>query len=91
MEITLENLRKFGLHYGELRIVDSRGTNRKLEDGTPDIWELAEKADRFWSEGRWYDRAEMERLLDRMEPANVSQIPLAELEHMETDPNFEEE
>jgi len=74
MEVTLENLRKFALHSGELRIVDSTGATRKLENGTPDIWELAERADRFWCEGTWHDRAQMERILDRMLPANPQQI-----------------
>jgi len=85
MEINLENLRKFVAHYGEVSIVDSTGTGRKLKDGTPDVWDLALKADRFRLEGRWLNRAEMEKQLDRMKPANVSQVGLAGLEHMETD------
>jgi hypothetical protein len=88
MDITLVTLRKFALHYGPVSILDSTGATRKLEDGNPDIWELAERADKFWVEGRWHTRAEMEKLLDRMEPANVSQVSLAELEHTEKDPRW---
>ena len=88
MEVTLENLRKFVRHYGDLTILDSTGTSHKLKDGTPDVWEVAEKADTFWCEGRKYTRAQMETLLDRMQPANASQIGLTDLEHMETDPKW---
>jgi hypothetical protein len=87
MEITLENLHKFVAHYGEVSIVDSTGMTRKLKDGTPDVWELAAKADKFRFEGRWLSRAEMGKQLDRMKPANVSQVSLAGLEHMKTDPD----
>jgi hypothetical protein len=88
MEITLENLRKFVGHYGAVKVVDSTGATRTLKDGAPDVWELATKADTFFCEGRWHNREEMEHLLDRMAPANVSQIGIGLLEHMETEPKW---
>ena len=89
MEITLENLHKFVAHYGDVSILDSAGKTRKLKDGTPDVWELAAKGDKFRFEGRWLTRAEMGKQLDRMKPAHVSQVSLAAMEHMRPDPKRE--
>jgi hypothetical protein len=83
MEITLENLRKYVKQYGVVSILDSTGQAQKLQDGTPDVWELAERADRFRCDGRWHDRSAMEKILDRLKPANAAQISHADVEHME--------
>jgi hypothetical protein len=89
MEITLENLHKFVAQYGEVSIADSTGQTHKLKDGTPDVWDLAVKADRFRFGGRWLNRTEMEKHLDRIKPGgDVFQIDLADLDHMETDPKW---
>jgi hypothetical protein len=75
MEITLETLHKFARQYaqGPISIVDSTGTTRKLQDGQPDVWELAQKADQFWYAGALYRRADFARLMeDAMRPAAIS-------------------
>lgn len=71
-----------------MSVEDSTGITRTLKDGTPDVWDLAAKADRFKLEGRWLSRVEMEKQLDQMKPANVSQISLVDSEHMDTDPKW---
>jgi hypothetical protein len=82
MEITLETLHKFARQFaqGPINIVDSTGTTRKLEDGRPDVWELALKADQFWYAGTSYPRANFAQLMeDAMRPANPVQIGLPDL------------
>ncbi len=79
MEITLESLRKFVRQYaqGPVSIVDSTGATRRLADGEPDVWELAEKADQFLYTGNQYTRAQFAQLMeDAMRPGNVMQIGL---------------
>jgi len=76
VKITLETLRKFVREYGAVSIVDSSGEVRKLSDGTPDVWELALRADVFHFAGSQYSRATFAKVMDRMttKPGNVSQI-----------------
>lgn len=65
MEITVKSLGKLVTHCGAaISIVDSKGETRTLSNGDPDIWDLAEKADKFFFEGRWHSRAEIEALMD---------------------------
>ncbi len=74
MEITLDTLRNFVRDYGPVSIVDSTGTAQKLGDGTPKVWELALKADRFHFAGTWYGRTDFEKLMDTFttRPGNVT-------------------
>lgn len=65
MEITVKSLGRLVTHCGSpISVVDSQGKTQIFSNGDPDIWELAEKADRFHYEGRWYSRTEIERLMD---------------------------
>jgi hypothetical protein len=73
MEITLGSLHKFCQQYaqGEVSFLDSKGTTRRLKDGEPDVWELAEKADQFFYLGKVHTRVEFARVMDdAMGPAN---------------------
>jgi len=82
MEINFDTLHKFARQRarGPITIVDSTGTTRKLEDGKPDVWELAEKANQFWYMGTQYSRGAFAKLIeDEMKPANLFQVSLAEL------------
>jgi hypothetical protein len=69
MEITLETLRRFVREHGSVQIEDGAGQTRKLRNGEPDVWELAEKANRFQFEGEWHGRDAFAKLMDeRMNP-----------------------
>lgn len=73
----LEKLRKFTQYGAIVGVKDSMGTPRQIRDAEPDTWELAESAEEFRVEGKWHKRADFEKLMDkRMQPSNVSQIPL---------------
>lgn len=88
MEITLEALSRFVREHGSVSVLDTMGQTRRLQDGEPDIWELAEKAGKFRFEGRWHERAEFEKLMDErmnQKPANVFALPLEAIEHLGTD------
>jgi hypothetical protein len=66
MEITLEILRQFAGRYaqGSVSFIDSTGNTRKLENGEPDAWKLAETANQFWYAGACYGRADFANLIE---------------------------
>jgi hypothetical protein len=80
MQITMENVCKLVRDFGRVDIVDSTGKTQRLRDGSPDVWALIEKAERFRFAGSTYDRAGFEKVLDRHigRPGNVAQINLPE-------------
>lgn len=63
-EITLAVLKDFVIKHGGIKIVDLTGKTRMLEPNRPDAVELAEKANRFYFQDRWYTREEFSKLLD---------------------------
>ena len=65
MEITLETLRRFGQEQGSVYIEDSAGITRKLRNGDADVWDLAEKANRFQYNEKWYNRADFAALMEK--------------------------
>ena len=81
MEINLETLHHFVRHAQEpVTIVDSSHTTRTLQNGGPDVWELAEKADQFWYGHTPYNRAQFAQLMeDTLRPGNVTQTDPPEL------------
>ena len=66
-EITLGVLKDFVMKHGDIKIVDLNGKTKILESGKPDAFDLAEKANRFCFEGRWYSREGFEKLLDEID------------------------
>jgi hypothetical protein len=66
MEINLETLHRFVRDYarGDITLVDSTGTTRKLSDGQPDVWELAKTANQFWYGGTSYPRDAFSKLME---------------------------
>jgi hypothetical protein len=79
MDITHESLHQFVARYAQsdVGVIDSTGRTRTLRDGQPDVWDLVEKADRFFYAGTVYQRAQFAQLMeDAMRPANVMQVEL---------------
>jgi hypothetical protein len=64
--ITFESLMAFVMKHGNLTIRDLSGKTRVLRSGVPDYFDLAEKADRFLFDGRWYTRDEFSGLMDKL-------------------------
>jgi hypothetical protein len=62
-EISLDRLRTFVIKHGDIKVVDRTGHTRMLQPDVPDIFDLIDKADRFFYEGRWYTREGFQRLL----------------------------
>ena len=84
MKITYETLLKFVQEHGRVEIADHPNALR-LKGGKLVGWDLAEKAERFRFEGRWYARAEFEKLVgERLnpKPSNARAIPVSDIEHI---------
>lgn len=64
MAITLEKLMAFVRQHGDVTIRDFQGKTKKLKSGDPDVFDLCEKADRFFYQQRWLTRAEFEKVLE---------------------------
>ena len=79
MEISVENLRNFVRNHGSVSIVDSAGETRKLKDGSPDVWELVDKADEFHFDGKKYRRNEFAQVMEKRrnpKPLDYRAVPL---------------
>jgi len=70
-EITFETLRAFVIEHGDIKVVDQSGETRMLQPDLPDVFDLIEKADRFWFGDRWYSREGFLRLLEKAKPADA--------------------
>lgn len=70
-EITFESLRAFVIAHGDIKVIDQSGKTIMLEPDAPDVFDLIEKADRFWHGDRWYSREGFLRLLERAESADA--------------------
>ena len=66
MSIDYEKLHKFVRKHGDVRVLDTAGKTRKLSSGDPDVWDLVEKADKFLHNGKWYSRAEFEKIVGNL-------------------------
>ena len=63
--------------HGDVEIRDNKGQTHRLKSGEVDVWDLAEKADRFRWNGRWYDRHTFEQIVDdHLASATVAKIDL---------------
>ena len=76
MQITMENVLKLARDFGPVNIVDSTGKTQPLKDRSADTWALIEKAETFIFAGSRYNRAEFEKVLDRMiaKPGHAQQL-----------------
>jgi len=66
MKMTYESLRKFARENGDIKLfAPNKGEIIILKDGTPDLFDVIEKATTFIFHGKEYNRADFEKVLEK--------------------------